>query len=119
MIKPITPAEAVNHQDSRIPDFVIETVNELIKNKMVRGTCTFTQDDIINAICASKNLPDIPRPTGTDVNYDHIRGAIFSNHWLDFEKMYRDAGWKVTYDKPHYSESIQTCWFTFIAPNKQ
>ena len=33
------------------------------------------------------------------------RSMIFEKHWLDFEDIYRKAGWFVNFDKPAYNET--------------
>ena len=41
---------------------------------------------------------------------------LVSEHHLDFEDLYREAGWKVEYDKPAYNENYSS-YFKF-KPNK-
>lgn len=103
MTNAITPEEAVNYQDGRIPDFVIDAVNSVIKAKIVGGRLTVKQDEIMEAVLAH---PDCPTKD---------RQEVFGNHWLDFEKIYRAAGWEIDYDKPAYNESYPAL-FTFVAP---
>lgn len=40
------------------------------------------------------------------------RQEIFDRHWLDFETVYRSAGWDVHFSKPAYNESGDAV-FTF------
>jgi hypothetical protein len=40
------------------------------------------------------------------------RREIYDAGWLNVEEAYRDAGWKVTYDKPGYNETGEAR-FTF------
>jgi hypothetical protein len=40
------------------------------------------------------------------------RQEVFDNQWLDIEDIYREAGWKVSYDKPAYNETYKA-YFTF------
>lgn len=82
MVKPITPQE-VTHE---IPDFVINAVNGLIKQKWDGHEAVIKQDEIMNII--SSNDVDDPRPTHKEV-YDH--------KWLDFENLYEKAGWECKY----------------------
>jgi hypothetical protein len=115
----ITPQEALDYQDTRIPEFVINAVNQVIKDKIVAGVCKVEQDTIVDAILASPDFPAIERPADSHENFDHRRQAIFDGHWMDFEKIYRLAGWEVEYFKPDMYETIQTRWFTFRAPKKK
>ena len=88
MIKPIRPEEVIN-----IPDFIIETVNKLVQKNWNGKEAIVKQADIMRII--SSNDPKDDRPS---------RWEIFSNHWLDFENLYRSVGWIVTYYKPVYHE---------------
>jgi hypothetical protein len=38
------------------------------------------------------------------------RNDFFDKHWLDFESIFRKAGWKVKYTKPGYNESFPAYW---------
>ena len=97
MIKPITPDE-VKHV---IPDFVIKTVNKLITEKWNGKEAIIIQNDIIDEIL--NNYPDEDKPS---------RYTIFESHWLDFEPLYRKAGWNVTYRKPAFDENFKS-YFKF------
>ena len=96
MIRAITPAQAL--KSKVIPEFVLETVNDLIVKKLGKSsTFTFTQDELIKLLIAKQPGSDA---TG-------LRQIIFDNHWLDFEANYREAGWDVVYDSPGYSEYFE------------
>lgn len=99
-IKPITPNDASIAFLEAIPDVVIETFNEFICN-INSNSITIKQDDIVNAI----------------IKKGISRDEIFLNHWLDVEKIYEEAGWKVEYDKPAYNESYPAT-FTFTPKAK-
>ena len=92
MIEPISPKE-VTHV---IPDFIIEAVNKLIKEKWNGEEAVIYQDDIMDIV--SSNNDDDPRPS---------RNTVYNNHWLDFEDLYRAKGWTVEYDKPAYCENYK------------
>jgi len=97
MIKPITPDE-VKHV---IPDFVIKAVNKLITEKWNGKEAIVTQNEIMSII--SSNDPDDDKPS---------RYTVFDKHWLDFEDLYREAGWYVDYDKPDWGEN-GTAYYKF------
>lgn len=90
-IKPLSPSEILVEQKNSIPDFVIESVNALLKQHVSMGHATIRQDDIIAEII--KHYPSTSRQ------------MIFNNGWLNFESLYEDAGWEVSYDRPGYNET--------------
>lgn len=89
-VKPISPQEI----KKTIPDFVIEAVNELIAEKVNdKNYATVLQKHIVDRVKSK-----------TDQDFDYA--------WLDFENIFRDAGWNVNYDKPAYCESYDA-YFEF------
>lgn len=106
MITPITPKQAKAQTGTHIPSQVIKAINGLIINNL-HGKCScFTQEQAITAIIQS---------SGTEpVDNRIMRTAIFEKKWLDFEPLYRRAGWKVEFDKPGYNETYDANW-TFTA----
>ncbi len=90
MVDPISP----NQIQKKIPDFVIEVVNQLLIKHFSNGRATIKQNEII-ALLELRGLN---------------RQEIFTNHWLDIEELYQANGWKVTYDKPGYNESYEACF---------
>ncbi len=102
-IKPITPDEALQLKRELLPPKVLETFNRFIgENILSNGTAIVYQDDIV------KDLAN----QGLD------RELVFKKGWLDVEDVYREAGWKVEYDKPGYNETYRSS-FTFKAPNSR
>ena len=97
--RPISPHEALELKQANIPDVVINTVNRLIAENIRYGYATLYQKDIVKELVAS------------GLN----RREIFDKHWLDFEDMYREAGWEVTYDSPGFNETYDET-FKFEAP---
>lgn len=98
MVKPISPNE-VKHV---IPDLIIEAVNKLIQEKWDGQKAVIQQCEILNLVVNDDE--DSP-------NY-LTRGEIFKKKFLDFEDLYRAAGWDVDYNKPAYCESYEP-YFTF------
>lgn len=99
-VKPIKPSELVAKRLEQIPESVIDCWNNIIAEKWnptSKRSCVL-QDEIIDLIL--QRHPDIERIT------------VFDKHWLDIEDLYREQGWKVVYDKPHYSENYKAN-FTF------
>lgn len=83
-VKPITPDEVVHE----IPDVIISVVNKLISEKWDGYKAHILQEEILERL-------EIPRD------------KVFEKHWLDFESIYRDAGWSVIYDKPGWDENYK------------
>jgi hypothetical protein len=101
MSRPIRPEEVVC---SGIPDNVIEAFNELIQENIRGKRAVILQEEIIERILSKYyDDPLIARET------------IYANDWLDIEDLFRDAGWRVVYDKPSSYDSYPAT-FTFIKP---
>lgn len=90
MIKPITPNEVVSEKALYLPDEVFEVVNRLIAKHWSGAMATIKQDEIIESLIAQMDID---------------REEVFARKLLDFETVYRSAGWKVRYDKPAYDEN--------------
>lgn len=88
-IKPLSKEEV--KKAKKIPDIIIKTVNELLIKNYSNGKAIIMQSEIVNIVSGD--------PDGIS------RTDIYDNNYLDFEDVYREIGWKVTYDKPGYSES--------------
>ena len=96
--KALTPQEIKKGIGLDIPDFVIESVNKLLaKSCGGNAYAKIKKKDIVTEIIA--NHP------GT-VTSDQIH----KNGWLNFEPIFREAGWKVSYDKPGFNESYDACY---------
>ena len=103
-VKPITPSQARKKSDdilSDIPEGIFEIVNDLIVKNLSGGRAVVLQEAIIKEA----------------VHKGFKRDLIFENHYLDIEKHYRKAGWKVEYDKPAYNEDYEPT-FTFTRNSK-
>lgn len=97
-IKPISPKEITDDMENIIPAVVISTVNKMLKKEYRNGQAILQQSKIITAILNSDK--------------SMTRISLFENNWMDFESIYRKAGWKVVYDKPAYNETYEAT-FTF------
>ena len=95
-VKPITPQEVEEAMKNNIPSFVIEAVNKLLKKKWDGKKAIIAQDEIISEMK--------PRNVLGLENGVRFRAAVFSNHWLDFEKIYEESGWKIEYGRPSYGK---------------
>ena len=86
-VKPLSP-EDVNYN---IPDFVIETVNQIIKNKYRGNEFTFKAKELIY-LALSTGV------SGSNKDW-------YAEKWMDFENIYREMGWDVEYVSPSYGEN--------------
>ncbi len=91
MTKPIKPEDVAAIRCANIPSWVIKAVNELIV-KNWSGT---------SAIIKQSEIKD-----------QYLGEGRFDFSWLDFEPLFREAGWTVKYDKPAYYESYEA-FFVF------
>ena len=91
VVGPITPQEILKDLPNIIPSFVFEAVNNLLKKKFRGDTVTIKQDEILAEIAKLQDT--------------FSRQDIYDNKWLDFERVYRENGWKVKYEKPAYNEN--------------
>lgn len=101
-VQPITPDEVVAAKPNVIPDGVFMAFNELITEKFNGRVAIIRQDEVIERILAES------KPMGMDVS--EARRAIFKRGWLNVEEVYREAGWRVTYDKPDYNETYEATY---------
>lgn len=93
-MKPITPTEALS--GNHIPEFVIEAINNLIIRNLHGKSSTFTEQALIQEILEVGDFND--------------PACIYKGNWLEFEELYRNAGWKVECDVPGFNESYDVTW---------
>lgn len=102
-VKAFSPKEAEENKpkilNTIIPSFVIKAVNNLVSINYSNHIKLY-QEDIIKEIQKEYDL---------FTNFkDHLnRSEIYENKWLDFEPLFREQGWIVTYDKPGYNETYK------------
>lgn len=121
IIKPITPAEAVKQRHENwerdLPAPVLEAINSVIVSKipLTSNYISFSvkQDEMMKAIL--KRLEEgRAEYGGSEENmpwyYKATRQDVYNNNWLDFESLYRRAGWKVEYDRPGFNETYDPYW---------
>mgnify|MGYP001258179063 CR=1 FL=1 len=107
-VKPISPKEIIERKQDSIPDEIFQAVNEMITKNWNGHSSTFRQSDLVDHYFSIVG--------GGELNSD--REKIYENHWLDFEDIYRKAGWSVEYDRPGYNESYPAT-FTFKKKNSK
>ena len=84
-VEPIRPdkVDVLRAELYPIPDGVIEVINNLIAQAWNGSGVVLMQEKVITSIMGTLGVE---------------RNAIFEGRWLDFESVYRKAGWKVEYD---------------------
>ena len=97
-VGPITPQEILDDLQNIIPSFVFEAINNLLKKKFRGDSVIIKQKEIISEIMKLEK--------------GYTSQDIYDNKWMDFEKVYRDNGWNVSYDKPAYNENYDA-YFKF------
>ena len=89
-IRPIGPGDV----KKSIPEFVIESVNELINEKYNGSSFVIRLKEVKERV-KSKTEQDI------------------DSSWMDFEPLYRDMGWRVEYDQPTYGDNHFEAFYRF------
>ena len=92
-MKPLSPEEVLEQRHEAFPDFVIEAVNTLLKRNYNGCDCVITLKEVEKEI-KSRKPPELD----------------WEQWWLDFESIYRKAGWSVVFDKPGYNESYPSTY---------
>lgn len=103
-VQPIKPSQVIKKKKDSIPDYVIESFNELIAKHFNGSSSTIRQDEVLSLI-----LSKMPR---------YSRQNVFDNNWLDVEDIFRKAGWQVNYYKPAYNGSSYPATFEFEPKRK-
>ena len=102
-VKAFSPADARKHKVQVIPAEILEATNELISTRYTPGNpISITLAEIVK-LAKEKMVKN---------NNPQAEENFFTNHWLDIESVYEDAGWKVYFDKPGYNESY-SAYFKF------
>lgn len=96
---PITPEEAQEPRPD-IPEYVFDAFNELIVKNLTGKRSVVMQDEVADL---AARLGDVSK------------SYLYDEKYLDVERHYEQAGWKVVYDKPAYNETYRPT-FTFTKP---
>jgi hypothetical protein len=79
----------------QIPKEIIKVFNDMIVENYSGGTAVLTQAEVLERVVCAVKIP---------------RADVFKNGWLDVEPVFKEAGWKVSYDQPAYNESYDASW---------
>lgn len=105
-MKPITPQKVEDIRIHEMPEAIIQATNELIVRKWNGTSATVKVDEIISHYF---------NVTGEEKTASARKG-LFDKHYLDIEPAYREAGWKVKFESPDYTESFDSY---FVFSNKK
>lgn len=108
IINPIKPEEILKKKFESIPNAMIEAVNVLLAKNWVGNESRIRRDDLLNEYFGMIG----------EVNDLDARDVIYKNHWLDFESIYREAGWNVKYEKPSYGDNNFEPFYSFTIKSK-
>lgn len=101
-IMPISPQEIRKNKMKYLPREVILIVNGIL-GKRFNGQykVIIYKDEVVDEL--ERRLSIIKKAHDDDgVPFD--RNKIYSEHMLDFEQVYRDAGWDVEFQKKSYGD---------------
>lgn len=89
--RPITPEETITYPAEVIPSIVFDTINEMIVEKIVRGSVHLKLSEVRNRLLG-KNVAE---------NLSFV--TVFDS--------YKQSGWDVYYDAPGYHNgTYETYW---------
>lgn len=123
VIKAVSFEEAIekakNKVINNIPYYVIETINEMIEDKLselivnnsIPNEISFKigQDDVVDNILKRMYVDECQSNKPTE----DCRRMIFAKNWLDFEPLYREKGWQVEFEKILLSCERNTSYWIF------
>ena len=115
MSKAISPSQVAGQKAKSFPDYVFDAFNELIAANFTAGSATVKQKHVIERILAKANEGISDDEIDGEIagsGRSLSRGQIFDRGYLNVEEVYREQGWKVTYDKPTYYENYDA-YFEF------
>jgi hypothetical protein len=101
-MKPITPDEAEAVQVRRIPDFVIESFNELIKQNYDSGNAEFSHHDVVALVQTKDRVTPL--------------GQMEHEGWFEAKDLFERSGWRVT---TSYSLSGRMTWHFYKKTSKK
>ena len=92
MSNPITPDQVSKRKIDVIPSQVIDIFNDLIALRWNGTSATVYQQEVQEKIASALGVEG---------------HEVYAKGWLDIEPIFRDAGWKVEYDRPGYNENYK------------
>ena len=108
-MKPIRPEHVITEKKKTLPHEVIECFNNLIAERWNGYSAKFKQKEVVASILEKMNYGKVTQKKIEE-------NELYKKHWLDVEDIYREAGWKVSFDKPAYNEDYDAS-FEFRKPS--
>jgi len=102
MSEPIRP----NQVKRVLPDYIIDSVNQLIEEKYDGTSFTIKKDDVI-----AKAFKHPSQNEYTDLNL--FERHLYDKKYLDFESVYHKAGWECEYISPDRGDSHFDSYYKF------
>lgn len=97
LVQPISPADVAKQKKADFPPLVIQAFNEMIAKKFSGVAATVFQDEVTKLIAEKLGCSE---------------KLVYERGWLNVEEIYKEAGWKVMYEKPAYNETGRS-FYTF------
>lgn len=106
-INPVTPEDIQRIMAEKVPDYVIESVNELLQHHAKSSTESIEvrQSELWNVLAKradTQKAENLCHDLKTEPTYNLLFAYLDSNA-LDFPAVYRLSGWNVTL---HYAKSV-------------
>lgn len=104
-MKVFTPfdAKTSNKNMNKVPDFVIQTINELLTENWNDKEIILKRDIIIERM---------QYHTFNKYSISVLERFISSFHWFNFKSLYEDAGWDVSFETVSFSNRYPYFKFT-------
>jgi hypothetical protein len=96
-IRPITPEEVAGAKLKILPPKVIEVFNKQIASRWDGYSAKIMQKDVL-----------VKLQEALDMSWENI----MAERYLEIEDIYREAGWRVEYEKPDFNGAGEA-YFTF------
>jgi len=109
IINPIKPEEILKEKAKTIPDAMIQAVNELLATNWNGSESRIRRDELFEKYF---------KITG-EANDRHAHETLYHFHWLDFEPVFREAGWNVKYYHPSYGDEDYEPFYLFKINNEK
>lgn len=104
-MKPITPEEALKQKIEAMPDCIISEVNKMIVENM----------SVIQSYYVTLKLKEV------EPRLKQVTKALeikWDKSYLDFEPIFREAGWNVEYKQSGYGDSDFDAYYKFSKKSK-
>jgi hypothetical protein len=120
-ITPIKPSDLSSQKQKLIPEFVIESFNEIVAKCWNGHYSEFKQNEVIKIMILKsegwEGRKEIDEMHASRQEAE-LRQLFFEQHFLDIEPIFESVGWNVEYDKPAWNETYEAT-FKFTKKRQQ